>query len=256
MKKIISVIFTIVIILLMSITSFAAKNTTEGKKYVVDTADILTDQEEEDLTNYIIKAVQNCKMDIVVVTITSSGAKTLMEYADDYYDYNGFHKNGALLLVRVNPDKTYNRGNSWISTSGRAIKAITDDNIQTIGANITPNLIDGNYLLAFTRYVTSAESLMKKGVAIDYKNMAVWAVIVGVIVTIIVNNILKGQLKSVKSAADASNYVVDGSVAIARSYDHFLYSNVVSSRRQTSSSSSGSSTHTSSSGNTHGGGGF
>lgn len=252
-KRIICIVSVLLFVFLFTVPSFAEAEA--DKKYVIDMADVLTDNQEESLTSSIKQAVENCKMDIVVVTVEDLEGKSTMEYADDYYDYNGYKRNGTLLLVHFENGQ-YARGNSWISTSGKAIKAISDENIQNIGSNITPNLLSGEYALAFTRYVESARYLIKKSSAIDFKSMAVWGVIVGLVVALIVCNVLKNQLKSVKKAADASNYIVDGSLAIAYSYDHFLYSTVSSVRKQSSSSSGGSSTHTSSSGRTHGGGGF
>ena len=51
-------------------------------------------------------------MDLVVVTANTLGGKSPMEYADDYYDYNGYTDDGALLLVSME-DRDW-----WISTKG------------------------------------------------------------------------------------------------------------------------------------------
>lgn len=256
-KRIFSILISVMFVFLLAVTAYADPDSDSSPKaYVVDMADVLTDSQEEAISSSIREAVKSCKMDIVFVTVENLEGKSTMEYADDYYDYNGYGKNGVLLLVHFDNGE-YSRGNSWISTTGKAIEAINDSDIQDIGAQITPDLLSGDYETAALEYVEMAHSLIKQSTAINFKTLLVWALIVGVIVTIIVNNVLKNQLKSVREAADASNYIVDGSMAILGSYDQFLYSTVTSTRRQTSSSSSsGSSTHTSSSGTTHGGGGF
>lgn len=253
-KKILSVFTAFFFIFLFTFASFAEEEATATKNYVIDLADVLTDEDEQRISESIVEAIEDCKMDIVVVTVEDLEGKSTMEYADDYYDYNGYDEDGVLYLLHVE-DGIYSRGNSWISTSGKAIDAIHDDDIQDIGSDITPDLLEGNYTAAILEYVSQAHSLIKQSTSINFKKMAAWAIIVGVIVMVIVNNILKGQLKSVKEATDASNYIVDGSISVLGSYDHFLYSTVTSTKRQ-NSSSSGSSTHTSSSGNTHGGGRF
>lgn len=259
MKKVLSALFAIIIVFLMGASVLAADvDSVQDKNYIVDQAGVFTEEEEKELSLVLYNTSFDRKMDIVVVTVDDDQlqGKSLMDYADDYYDYNGYSKNGALLLMRFVDGEYAGRGNSWISTSGKAINAISDNDIQSIGSTITPYLLSGEYYTAIQKYADKTNSIIKENTAIDFKNMAIWGIIVGIIAAIIVSSILKGQLKSVKQATDASNYIVDGSIAVLGSYDHFLYSTVTSVKKETSSSSGGSSTHTSSSGNTHGGGGF
>ena len=66
----------------------------------------------------------------------------------------------------------------------------------------------------------------------------------------------RGQLKTVRRKAAASDYVRPGSMNVAYANDVFLYSHVNrTAKPKDNDSSGGSATHTSSSGTTHGGGG-
>ena len=82
-------------------------------------------------------------------------------------------------------------------------------------------------------------------------------IVIGAVLGVVVVNGMKAQLKSVRKAKSAANYVRSGSMNLTGKQDLFLYSNVNRVKKETKSSSSsgGSSTHTSSSGTTHGGGG-
>ncbi len=104
---------------------------------VYDYADVLTDVEEMELTKLISKVEKQCKCDIILVTIDmevgisdSEWSRSMMSYADDFYDRNAFgydkpHGDGALFL-----DNWYLAGTddsqagTWLSTSGRAMYAI------------------------------------------------------------------------------------------------------------------------------------
>ena len=81
---------------------------------VVDEADLLTDDEESMLMATLDGISQEHLVDVVVVTVDSTGEKTPMEYADDYFDYNGYgfgeNFDGVILLVSME------YSDWWIST--------------------------------------------------------------------------------------------------------------------------------------------
>ncbi|MGN0696400.1 MAG: TPM domain-containing protein [Oscillospiraceae bacterium] len=240
---------------------------------LTDMADVLSDDEEEYLLAYLNEVSDRQQMDIVVVTIDSSDGKSLMEYADDFYDYNGFgfgdNNDGLLLLVNIGGDGTYSSGNSWISTCGFGITAFTDEGIQYIGRQITPELLDGDYSAAFEEFVllcddfiTQADSgtpydvgSLPKGEFPLVRNLLI-SLGTGLVIALIATGVMKLQLKSVKSNSLASDYVKKDSLNVTASRDIFLYSHVDATERESDSNSGGSDTHISSSDTTHGGGGF
>ncbi len=139
-------------------------------------------------------------------------------------------------------------------------------------AYVKPQLSSGNYYEAFNTLVDkSAEAMeayktggefppeytseISSGSKEPYNPATGVAafIIIGLIVAFIYTGILKGQLKSVRYAANANNYIDENSVDINVSKDTFLYASVTKTVRETKSSGGGSSTHTSSSGRSHGG---
>lgn len=246
----------------------------ETQPRVVDNADLLTDSEEEALESQIKTLIDKYDFDIVIVTANTIDGKTPMEYADDYYDYEGYgagvERDGVLLLISME-DRDW-----WISTRGYGITVFTDYGIQKAGKSIVNYLGKEQYRRAFESFLSITEDYInsaKGGKAIDtnneylttsdlIKNIGIYALGsfgIGLIAAIITVLAFKAQLKSVKFQGGAAHYEVAGSLNLTRSNDVFLYKNVSRRRREESSggghSGGGSSTHTSSSGATHGGGG-
>ena len=228
-------------------------------KYIKDQADVLTDEQEKELDGILASFSKSNNADFVVVFangIDNGDYKNddRMAFADDYYDYNGYAKDGTLLLVNIGAHGIYSRGNSWISTSGKCIYSVDDSDISSIGSKLTPMLISGEYFEAVKSYSSMTEKYLKQDKNEGIPLVAIITIVLSIIVAFIYTGKLKKQLKSVKDATDANDYIVDGSLNISRAYDHFLYAHVTKTARESSSSSGGS--HTSSSGSSHGGGGF
>ena len=82
------------------------------------------DAEEESVLKELDRISTALPADVVAVTVNSTEGKTPMEYADDYYDYNGYGQgsdySGVILLIDMGSREM------WISTSGMCIDAIGD----------------------------------------------------------------------------------------------------------------------------------
>lgn len=259
-KRILSCIFVFVLCFCFAMPAFA-----EGKAgYVVDGADLLTESEESTLSAKLEEISQRQKMDIVVVTTDGLDGKSAMEYAYDYYDYNGYgygeNRDGILLLVSME-DHDW-----WISTCGYGITAFTDAGINYISEQFLPELSDGNYAEAFNIYADWCDKFINQARTdkpYDKDNLPhaplslVWlpiSIALGFVIALISVGVMKGSLKSVRSQPAADSYIRNGSMNITESRDMFLYSRLDRTAKP-KNDNSGSSTHTSSSGTTHGGGG-
>lgn len=231
--------------------------------YVVDQAEILSDTEEKILTNKIEALRDSYQIDIVIVTAKGVDPDYRMAYADDFYDYNGYgygdNNSGVLLLTNIMDDGSYERNNSWISTTGSCIAYFSDDDIQEIGADITPYLLSGDYYEAYDLYIDDCAKAIDydiTGNSIEKVGYIIGGIlVVGLIGAWLHMSKLKRQLISVNDARDANDYLVENSMHIDSSYDLYLYSAVTKTAKP-KESSSGSSTHSGSSGTSHGGGGF
>lgn len=231
---------------------------------LVDNANLLTDEEQDSILQKLNEISERQKFDVVIVTTNTLNGKTAQDYADDFYDYNGYGQgetfDGALLLVSIE-DRDWH-----VSTTGYGIKAITDAGLNYMSKKFKPSLSDGNYAKAFNTFADLCDDFVtqaKNGKPYDKGNLPgslekqiVAAVIIGIIIGFIGVSIMKAKLKSVRFQAAANSYVRQNSFNVANSNDVFLYSTVSKvAKPKDTGSSGGSSTHTSSSGTTHGGGG-
>lgn len=57
---------------------------------LVDRADLLSELEEEELEARLDEISERQQADVVVVTVNSLDGKSAQDYADDFYDYNGY----------------------------------------------------------------------------------------------------------------------------------------------------------------------
>lgn len=278
MKKFLSFITTLGIILLSTIPAFAAGDLPN----VIDEADLLSATEEQVLEDYLKQQSEEYQFDVVVLTVNTLDGKTPEAYADDYYDYTGYgygdRNDGCLLLVSME-DRDWH-----ISTTGFGITALTDAGIDYISGEFLSDLSAGNYYDAFSTYSSTVFDFVERALSgdpYDYDNMdeydssydyndyyddeddlsfgfgtaLIIGVVAGLIVTIIVMKKLKSQMKTVYHRAQANNYIVNNSLMVARRYDRLVSRHVSKHARENNSSRGGSSTHSGSSGTSHGGGG-
>ena len=267
MKKILTVFMTLALLALICIPCFA-----QNDRLVVDEADILSDYEEQMLLEKLKEISDKINMDVVALTVYSLEGKNEMDYADDYFDYNGYGRgsdcDGVLLLIGME-DRVL-----WISTRGVAINAVTDYGIDVIKEEITSDFTNGDYYDGFVRYAELVRDFVNEynenGQPYDTNNyygdydnsenvfsrIAI-SFIVAIVIAAIVTMMVKKSYKPVQFNRNASYYLDNGSLNITGSYEKFLYNHVTTVKIQSESSSSGggSSTHVSSSGATHGGGG-
>lgn len=117
------------------------ENTESPEERVFDYADVLTDEEEELLREYIAAYEDRCAMDIVIVILDedieeemdADWEDAMQEYAEDFYDDNKFgydepYGDGVLLL-----DNWYSgQAGSWITTSGRLADEYSQEDLDMI----------------------------------------------------------------------------------------------------------------------------
>lgn len=239
-----------------------------ANKLLVDDADLLKPEQEKVLLEKLEDISQRQKCDVVVVTVKSLEGKSAQDFADDYFDYNGYgqgkNHDGLLLLVSMTERKWH------ISTTGYGITAFTDAGLDYLSKQFLPDLKDGDYNAAFTTYAEQCDDFLtqaRKGQPYDVHNLPkepldwYWipgALAIGFGIAYLIVTGMKGQLKSVHYQTGAADYIKKNSLKITNSQEFFLFSKVSKQPKpepSSNSSSGGSSTHTSSSGRSHGGSG-
>ena len=272
LRSLCAALAALVLLVALAAPAFAAENGFADLYYRMnDSAEVLTEDEDNELEASLEELSVRQSFDVVIATIESLESvdyDSMEAYADDLYDFcqfgYGSDMDGVLLLVSVGDRKWH------ISTCGYGITAFTDAGIQYLGEQMTPDMADGDYAAAFRTFVQWSDAYIdaaRSGRPYDVKNLPreplspmylVLAVGIGLVLAWVVVSVMKSQLRSVAFQENAASYVREGSMNLTNSRELFLYRDVHRTERveeKDSDSSGGSSTHTSSSGTTHGGGG-
>ncbi len=234
---------------------------------VNDEAELMTVDEEALLEERIAAIGKVYQFDVVIVTEDSFYGKSATAFVDDYFDDNGYgygSRNDGILFAIAMDEQVW-----AFSTTGRGIDLFSDPTLSNMEDEVIPHLSSGDYVGAFSTYVSFVEDVLESaeadgvtgnGVYQSKKKLvfspgalfmsAVAAFAVGLIVALI----LKGKLKTARPQPFAGSYVRQGSFSLRRRRDIFLYSHTSRTAiPKNTSPGGGSRTHTGSSGVRHGG---
>ena len=130
-----------------------------AKSRLVDDADLMTNQEEEFLQNYLNEISEYQQCDVAVVTTNSFDGMWAQDFADDYFDEHGYgmgeNNDGILFAVSMGERE-------WaFSTYGYGIDAFTDETLSYMEDKIIPYLSDGDYYGAFLTYAEEADKALE-----------------------------------------------------------------------------------------------
>ncbi|MGN1419400.1 MAG: TPM domain-containing protein [Acutalibacteraceae bacterium] len=224
---------------------------------VVDSAGLLTDTQVKELEQTLTVLSQKYQLDVAVVTASDLAGKTAEEYADDFYDYNGYgqgeNADGLLLLYKPGAE---GERKLQISTCGKAIEFFPDWAINNILNAVKEKIIDGDYAGAFAAFAKQCEARLEDELGPPSVDL-IWipiCLVFGFLISLMIMKKKAASVKSVRSKMNAADYT--GNIAVTGRTDRFLYRNVNKTPIPKDDTSSGSSTHTSSSGRSHGGGGI
>lgn len=274
--------FLAVLLILPSLLVSAWAVNGAGLPLIVDEADLLTAEEEASLETVAESLLEAYGVDIVILTVDSLDGKRPQDYADDYYDTQGYgvgeDYSGALFLLSMEERDLY------VSTCGNAIYALTDYGIDQSTELALPYLSDGDYYGGFLAWLGALPEYfdaLAEGTPIDgsdysegfyhgdqeevvyYEEEVTPSVLLSLMIALpiagVVLLIMRLMMNTKRPQHSATDYMKAGSFALRSQQDLFLYSQVTKREKPKdpppSSSGGGSSVHTSSSGRSHGGGG-
>ena len=236
--------FVTLIVMLNFTVAFAAQS-------VIDTQNLLTQNEINALTKKIQNVEQNHKIKIGIEFLKNTHGQSLDNAANSLLDKNfsGAPNGGILLLVVMD---THN----WkIATDSTMRQIISDRETEAIARNFVRNLSDGDYYDACNNYIDSVDDYLtyyeNNGVPYDegFDPVAVGiAFFLAIICGVMFRSMLIGSMSNVHQATTATDYLKRDTVKITEKKDTFLFTNI--SRRKKSKGRS-----TQSSGRGGGGGG-
>lgn len=244
----------------------------QGEKSVVDQADLLSAEEEQLLSQKTEELSETWKQDFVVVTTSDAEGKTSEEYADDYYDNNGYQENGVLYLIDMD-----NRS-VWISTSGAMIRFLTDQRIERVIDEGYEQLKSGEYADCFMKMLGQTEIFMGQGIPDNqynydtetgeisrYRTVTAMELVIAVIAAVaagVIFVVLITTSYKMKHGRYSYPFHEKGRMDLTQKEDRFINEVVTRRKIQQNNSSGGgksggggSSIHTSGGGHSHGGGG-
>lgn len=137
------------------------ENTKSPEERVYDYADVLTEEEEDMLRDYIAAYEEQCAMDIIIVILDedieeemdADWEEAMQEYAENFYDDNRYgydepYGDGVLLL-----DNWYDgQAGSWITTSGRMADEFSQEDLDMI-FDVMFGLIEEEPFAAYSSFV-------------------------------------------------------------------------------------------------------
>ncbi len=266
-----------------SIRSKAPRGNADApEERVYDYADVLTDEEEENLREYIAKKEKKYHADFVIVTISQAAAgeeakaeygydstdfeTNMMAIADDFWDENGYGYNksfegdGSILVDNRYPVK--GEAGECLSTSGRVENSLDNDAVEQV-LYAVDEYWDTDPYLAYRAYIDEV-CVYLDGLGDTLTGnffYGIGAIVIVVITALIYSSSHLGKNKATKDVK-VNAYVSGGKPVIGKKGDAFLYKNVTQRRIESSSSggssgghsSGGGGHHVSSSGASHGGG--
>ncbi len=176
MKRILSLLIIALLLLCPVVSAYADDGiaiTKGGKPTVVDEADLLTESEEIALSKRLAEIGDAYRCDVVVVIVQDIGYKTAEQYADDYFDNNGYgygatpdvygrtvDGDGVLLLMSM-AGGVGNRDFA-ISTHGYGTTAFTDYGIQKyLEPLFLPYFGADNFVDGLNAFADGCEALLK-----------------------------------------------------------------------------------------------
>ncbi|WP_305139974.1 TPM domain-containing protein [Thomasclavelia cocleata] len=235
----------------------------EPSRNIVDMANILNSEQTSQLEQKITQVINNCQMDVVILTTCLNNGKSMVDFADDYYDENDYgidlRKSGLILVLSLQDNEWY------ISTSGAAIDTFSDWGIEYLGKVMEPSLVDRNFYQAFEDFVSYTEKFNVQAVTDkpydrynqgDLPNLDVDEEVVfdnqdnsepktkmdsnkrilislgaGLVIGFIISFIRMGKLNTKKSVKNANEYVKENSFKLTKSNDLYLYQTVTKRAR-------------------------
>jgi uncharacterized protein len=233
-----------------------------SQERVVDNAGLLSPGQKGSLIYLLNNISAAYNFDLVIVTENSIGGANPMDYADDFFDYNGYglgnDRDGCLFFI-VTGTRDY-----WISTSGRGIKILNSYALKRMKVDAVKFLREDSYYAAFNSFLENWELFLilesqNRSYNFFYRWNAV-LVLIGWLISLAIGfitvSIWKKGMNTALLKTQADAYMIPTSLAFNVKTDQFLYSVVTKTERQNDdTSSSGGGIHTSSSGRSHGGGG-
>lgn len=132
---------------------------------LIDKADVLTDMEETRVVSALNKISRDNELDVVILTTSTLEGKNPTEYAEEFYDEQGYgqteDQDGIILLVSL-------ENNDWAMVAfGKSSIIFSEDIIYQIGEKFVSKLDENGFAEAFLNYTENINMISVYGDFID-----------------------------------------------------------------------------------------
>lgn len=252
MKKVFSLIIALNLILFLFPTANAVDS-----DYLIDNADLLTEDEEIMLLTEIEEFRNKNGIDVIIHTTPETYGKEVYEYADDFYDNGDYSEDGLIFVISM-AERDY-----YTSTCGSLVDSLPDYMIDSLCEPVVICLSDGSYYKAFSVYLSQIDGYINNDSYVGNDDYFVLAgdyytdefiyennyedeyqyenkvssspnvftrelilIVVSVIIAFIITSILKSMMNTAVKKRDADDYVIPGSFKLDLKRDLFIGSSV------------------------------
>ena len=144
---------------------FMPGRTAAAPERVVDLADVFSDEHVSQLAGEADQLGQAYGMDIVIVPTADAQGKSARDFADDFFDEQGYgvgaDYSGILFLI------DYDNREAYISTSGQGIRYLTDQRIEAVLDAVYTGLSADNPYAAAGAFLDTTGSYLAAGIPSD-----------------------------------------------------------------------------------------
>lgn len=243
MKKTIVMIFTLLLAFMMAMP-VCADTAVDQNVRLYDEADILTVEEEAELSASLDEISQRQEFDVAVATVPYFDEETVEMAAEAFIDDHdlGYGDTNDVVLLYISMEAR----DLNLYVDGYGLTAFTVfGREQLVEEMITQYLGDDAFYEGFTFFATWADTYIseaKAGTPFDEDHPAfvltfgekllaagvffLGFLVVGAIIALVIVLIARAQLTSVGKATDAANYVKEGSLNLRRSKDKYIRTDI------------------------------
>ena len=224
MKKILTALLVFLLILTATLPCFAE----ELPVYVDDEAGLLQQSQIATLSAKLKQIEDRYGLHLIVASVDDYFAPTIESLADTYFSSTAAgEQDGAVFLISMDTREWTMQG------YGKGREIFSEDVLDLLENDCIDLLSNGDYYEAFRTFASDCDyvfELYRAGTPYEtptpWGKIAFMSVACGFGVALIIVLVMKGQLKSVRSRAEAREYVKKDSFKLNKSYDLFLYRTV------------------------------
>lgn len=211
----------------------------DGKQRIFDEAELLTDNEVQQLEQLTYEHSKKHEIDFIIVTTPKAG-KDIKKFVQDYYDDNapGYDKpHGNAVIFAIDMDDAVRE--FYLAGFYKGKKYIDDTRINHIISKITPYLKDGNYYTAFATLIETGSEYAEYVPGIDPEGfyMQTWFHLLAAIV--IAGGIVFFMAYNSGGKVTVNERTYTGDFRVIHRKDRFITKSVTRRRKPKNNSSGG-----------------